>query len=782
MRKLIIITVLLTTVLLHSPLAAQPRVALVLSGGVAARGLSEIGVIKALEEENIPIDYVAGTSMGAVLGSLLAQGYSAAEIERIAKSINWMQAFIQTSSYQNLLFGEKKKYGKYLFRLELDGLKPVIPQSLVKGQKPSVLFTQISIKGLNTHNFDKFKIPFRANATDLETGKEVIFSSGYLPKVLQASSAVPMMLPPVAIGDKLLIDGGAVNNLPVNLVKEFSPDLIIAVDLGVELRKKEDLKSLFSIMSQNLLFSARETAKQHRKQADILIEPNVSGYSFSDFDKIDEIISVGYQAAQKQMPQLKKLLAEKRWKKSQLIPAALGPTIEVLSVYGNNIYDKWSLYRLITSSAGSAFDPVQVENDRKAIENQYFFDGYLLARVNPVFNPENGNLKYYIDEGIIKLVEFKGRQNISDVFLKSKLKYQKIFNIDNIKDNVDRLYASGFFESVGFNVVSLAKGHTLQYILAEKHSNSLAIGLHYDTYQHLSLLADLTFKHFRSQNLQQTLSLKIGNEYNLQFISEFWPESFGQNLVGEATIYYFNTSQDLYTGSQLNSTFYYLTKGVRCTGAANLGYFGELTTGLDARNVTYSRIFSLLPNENITKMFVRSRIDALDNPLLPKNGFAARVEYQQAVKMFGSSYDFSKGQVDLAGYHFLPWEHTAFVKSRVYLGKGNVPLSELYRLGGEETLLGYGRNQYLVKHLVQLRLGYRFPLSLPPSPFLEGVYLSLLHDTAIGANKISDLNLENSFNGAGAELQFNTLLGLAGRFSVGFGQNTYLFLALGNEF
>ncbi|MBU1867532.1 MAG: patatin-like phospholipase family protein, partial [Candidatus Margulisbacteria bacterium] len=139
-KAAILLLICLTTA--GAAYAAQPRIALVLSGGIATRGLSEIGVIKALEEENIPISYVVGTSMGAVLGSLVAQGYTADEIKQIAKSIDWLQAFVQYTDYKNLLFGEKEKYGKYLFRVDLNGLRPIIPDSLVNGQKPALIFSE----------------------------------------------------------------------------------------------------------------------------------------------------------------------------------------------------------------------------------------------------------------------------------------------------------------------------------------------------------------------------------------------------------------------------------------------------------------------------------------------------------------------------------------------------------------------------------------------------------------------------------------------------------------
>ena len=762
---------------------SYPRIALVLSGGIVTRGLSEIGVIKALEEEHIPISYVAGTSMGSVLGSLLAQGYSAAEIEDIARSIDWIQAFVQSSDYKNLLLGEKEKFGKYSLRMEMEGMRPIVPRSLVNEQRPAFLFTEISIRALNITDFNKFKIPFRANATDLETGKEKVFSGGYLPKVLEASAAVPMMLSPVEIDGHLYVDGGAVDNLPVELVKEFKPDIIIAVNLGADLRKKEELNSLFSVLSQNLSFLQKESAEKHRRQADILIEPDISKYSFADFGKIEEIIDLGYQAAKQKMPELKKMIAQKGG--VLMAPerkTATGQLVRNIYINGNTLYPKIVLAELVSSETNVPYDPKKAASDRQRIWQKYFFDGYKLAEVEVSFEAGNGKLCFTVREGAVEETRFSGAQNFSDFFLRDKIRALKIFNIKVVSDNVDLLYSTGFFENVGFTLLPGEKGTVLVYTLKEKNHNSVAIGLRYDTYQQLSLLSDLNLNFSKGQNFQQTISAKIGNEYNFQLITGFWPRRFGQNLLGEFSLFYFNKSQDLYSGSNLDYTFHYLTKGARLGVKLNIEPLGRISSGIDFSEVYYEKIFSLLPNESITKLFLKTRLDFLDEPIFPSSGVAANFEYYQGLNALAGNFDFSKMKVDLEGYLPLPWQQVIFAKSKLYLGRGNVPLSERFRLGGEENLVGYGRDQFIGKDVAQLRLGCRLPLSLPESGLVEGVYLSLFQDLGIATSDINDLKNGQWNAGYGAEMQFNTILGLASKLSLGFGQKTALFFSIGNEF
>lgn len=782
-KYLISILLILSVVVLPSIADNQPRIALVLSGGIVTRGLSEIGVIKALEEENIPVSYVAGTSMGAVLGSLLAQGYSSDEIRLIAKSINWTAAFAQGQDYDNLLFGEKEKFGKYLISLDLDGLKPVIPSSLVPPQKPSVLFTEISLKALSTRDFNKFKIPFRANATDIEKGEEVIFSSGYLPRVLRASSAVPVMMAPVMIDGKLLVDGGAVNNLPVNLVQEFDPDIIIAVNLGMGLRTKDEINSFFAVLSQSLALPQKNAVEKHRLMADILIEPDISSYGIADFDKIDEIIEVGYQATKAKMPEIKRLIAQK----GKSLPKERGPAekeevVVDVQTSGNTIYSKQSLMDLISSDENGKFSAAKVEEDRKAIWKKYFSDGYKLASVDYYYNPKTRQLVFNINEGRIEQVLISGREHISEVFLKTKIHTEALFNRENVMNNIDRLYATGFFESVDFSVIPEATGYTLEYILKEKRKNSFSLGLRYDTYENLSLLADLKIKYLRSQNFSQILSLKVGNEFGVKLMSEFWPQRFGNNLVGEATLFFEKKAQDVYDGKSVASSFYYLPKGIRLAAKANVYPIGQLSSGLEIRHVSYENIFSLFPDENVTKWFIRTEIDRLDNPISPRSGFKVVGEYQQAALMLGGNYDFAKAIAALSVYYPFSNQHVIFSKSYLQLGKGIVPVSERYRVGGYKNLLGFGRTQYLGKDVLTQRFGYRIPVYNPGSGFLDGIYLSLMQDYAIVAAGIGDFNTDNLLSGFGFELQANTVIGLSSCLSLGMGQRPYLYFSIGNEF
>jgi len=209
---------------------------------------------------------------------------------------------------------------------------------------------------------------------------------------------------------------------------------------------------------------------------------------------------------------------------------------------------------------------------------------------------------------------------------------------------------------------------------------------------------------------------------------------------------------------------------------------GQISSGFETTVVSYGKVFSIVPDENLTRWFIKTRLDFLNEPLFPSKGILAQLEYQQSMLALGNNYDFSKTKIDTAAYLPVIWSHVAFIKSRIYLGQGNIPFSELYRLGGEATLLGYGRDQLSGKQMLQLRLGYRVPLATTSNGLMKGLYLSLLQDFGLVANDTSEISWDRRYASYGAELQFETLLGLSARFSFGMGQKSLIFLAIGNEF
>ncbi len=288
----------------------RPKIGLVLGGG-GAKGAAHIGVLKVLEEQHIPIDCIAGTSMGAIVGSLYASGLSAAEIEKILTSVDWKDLFTDTPPRQEIDFRRKQEDYQFLTKLELGlgkgGFR--LPKGIIGAQKVNVLFETLMLHVSDINDFDKLPIPFRAVATDLETGEMVVIRSGSLAVAARASMSVPGVFPPVTVDDHYLIDGGIVQNLPIDIVKGMGADVIIAIDVGKPLLKRDKLGSALSVMGQMLdIMIKKNVAEQIALlgEKDVFIRPDLGDIESGDFERGTETARLGEQAARKQVESLRR--------------------------------------------------------------------------------------------------------------------------------------------------------------------------------------------------------------------------------------------------------------------------------------------------------------------------------------------------------------------------------------------------------------------------------------------------------------------------------------------
>jgi NTE family protein len=277
----------------------KPFLGLVLSGG-GSRGLSQIGVLKAFEEKNVPIDYIIGTSMGSIVGGMYSSGYSIKQIDSIVSKIDWNDFFSANESNRRELFIEQKiTEDKAIFSLRFDGLKPVIPISIATGQKVanflSLLEFNAPIHFVNS--FDNLLYKYRAVATDLVYGRTVLLSNGSLGKAMRASSSISLLLSPVKIDTLLLVDGGLVANVPANIAKNLGCDLIVAVNATSPLNNREELAYPWNIADQMVSIPMRIISNKHIENADFLITPDLGNLKNSDFSKIRSSISEGYFSA-----------------------------------------------------------------------------------------------------------------------------------------------------------------------------------------------------------------------------------------------------------------------------------------------------------------------------------------------------------------------------------------------------------------------------------------------------------------------------------------------------
>ena len=317
------------------------KVGVVLSGG-GAKGFAHIAVLKALEEAGVRVDYIGGTSMGAIIGGLYASGYSASELDSIMKSINYETILSNDFPRKSKPFYEKEEGEKYAIALPIRKRSVGIPVAITQGQNVLNLFTKLTEHVSNVDDFNELPISFLGIATNLETGKQEILNKGFLPLAMMASGSFPTLLAPVEIDGKLLTDGGVVNNFPVDEVKALGADIIIGVDIQSGLKDKEQLDSAVRILNQIVGFQMYNTLNEKYKQVDILVKPNLQDYNVVSFDKMEEIMEIGEYAGQQNMDRFREIAKQQVKKKPQTIKKDVFKKFHIseIQVSGNEHYTR----------------------------------------------------------------------------------------------------------------------------------------------------------------------------------------------------------------------------------------------------------------------------------------------------------------------------------------------------------------------------------------------------------------------------------------------------------
>lgn len=287
----------------------QPRLALVLSGG-GARGIAHVGVLRALEEAGLPVDAIAGTSMGAAVGALYTSGRDAVELERVVRSLDWAQLFVGRSDRRVLPVARRDDRHADWVTLRFEGGAPRWPAGLLAEHRINrFLIEHLAAAGyVAGGDFDRLRVPFRAVATDLASGERVVLARGDLARAVRASMSVPVVFPPVAWEGRTLVDGGLVDNVPTSVARDFGAAVVVAVDITSP--PPERLDTSFAIASQVTELLTRRRNEDFAAEADLVVRPDLGGLSAGDFARFDALIRAGYEATRAVVPEIRaRLLA-----------------------------------------------------------------------------------------------------------------------------------------------------------------------------------------------------------------------------------------------------------------------------------------------------------------------------------------------------------------------------------------------------------------------------------------------------------------------------------------
>ncbi|MDX8335402.1 MULTISPECIES: patatin-like phospholipase family protein [Cetobacterium] len=375
----------------------QPKIGLVLSGG-GAKGFAHIGVLKVLEENNIKVDFITGTSMGALIGALYSAGYTPNQIEQLVLDIDWQETFNDSPNISDISIDQKSMMKNYNLSLKYDNsLNFALPKGIKNTQKIYLALKNLLWNVEQTRDFKKLPIPLEIIATDLNTGKAKAFNNGDLAQVITASISIPTIFDPVKIGDNYYVDGLLSRNFPVEDAFNLGADIVIGVDVGTSLQKKEDY-DILAVADQIVAIQSTSSTKKQRDLATILIDPDISDFKTTDFNNFKEIEVLGEVAARKQLDKILSFGPKPNKRKSSL-QSKKNFTLENLEIIteSNNNNHKEIVQSLFKDSIGSNLNPDNLQD--------LMLKTYSLNFVNKIYYSFKDNtLKLQIEENPTNIV------------------------------------------------------------------------------------------------------------------------------------------------------------------------------------------------------------------------------------------------------------------------------------------------------------------------------------------------------------------------------------------
>ncbi|MDJ0938236.1 MAG: patatin-like phospholipase family protein [Woeseiaceae bacterium] len=700
------------------------RVGLVLGGG-GARGAAHIGVLQELERLKVPVDAIAGTSMGAIVGGLYASGYSANDLVEIVSTMDWSGTLADSPNRADMSFRRKQDDEQFPIPFEI-GVKNGtlnLPQGVIQGHKLGLLLRELTLHVSDVRDFDELPIPFRAVASDIVSGEAFVMGEGDLADAIRASMSVPAAFAPVTIGDRLLVDGGLVGNLPVDVIRTMDVDVVIAVDVEFPLYEKEDLGSVLAISEQMLTILIRkETLRQiaDLDDDDVLIRPELGMFASTDFGRIVETLAPGAEAAREQAGKLERFSVDDReWQRylAGRERVAEPKSIDFVRVEHDSRVSPAVLESRVDIEPGDAVDANRLANEANRMYGLRLFEhvGYRLVE-------EDGQT------GVV----FDARQKSwGDGFLR--------FGLD-IEDD--------FEGSTAFNLNTRLWWPAINRLGAEWRSD-LTLGtdpaFYSEFYQPLAVNSPL----FVSP------TLGIGQR-NLNVFSV--DDAFARLRLSEIRV-------GLDAGTEI-------------------GNWGEFRIGL-FRGAGDARVKvgdPSIPNLDFESggALARLRTDTFDNPWFPRSGYRGGVLWTLSRRSLGADDDYDTVEFEFA---------TAFSRGKNTLVLGldygsaidsNSAVQDYFPLGGFLSLSGLERNQLTGPHAGLARLvAYRRIGSSAGSLLDVPVYVGASIEQGNVWQTRDDISFDSTLTNGSLFLGLDSYIGpvvLAAGFAEGGRTNFYLFV------
>ncbi|WP_394247664.1 patatin-like phospholipase family protein [Vibrio profundi] len=679
----------------------RPKVAVVLAGG-GAKGAAHIGVLKALEEMQIPVDYITGTSMGSYVGGLYATGMSADEIESFIYTIDWNSGYRDRVNRSDRRVRDKEYEDRYQLTTDL-GLRwgeVRAPKGVVQGQNMLRILRETTGNLSPLKSFDQLAIPYRSVATDIIELEEVVIDNGYLVDAMMASMSVPGALPPYEHDGQMLVDGGVVNNMPVDVARSMGADIVIAVDISTDYKNEEDFTTFLTVADQLSNYLVRRSTQKQAQtltEEDVFLRPDVGTMETTEFDKMPEAYKAGYSVAQ----QFKSELSELSLSNAD---------------YQRYIDSKQDARKQLKHGDNTVVDHIVINN------NTHYSDTLLENRLNL----ESGK--------VIKTSEIESK--VQDLYALDR--FELITYEFKEHDGEDHLVVDVNEKSWGPNYLNF------RFFLEDDFAT--------DSQYSLGLSANFTDINAHGAELRTNLEMGTDKRIEAELFSPFFSS---QKLFTSASLIYTNQKRNLPASfdeieePSLDVTKDYLPMTyIEYVGEWALGYqptlWQELKFG--ARYTDGEVEVSSLPslgNGGYNRLggFVSYRLDTLDNFSLPTEGYFVDLEYLVSHDEFDSDseidssgissntdtvYEISANLMAAKSYK----RHTLVAKFDygVVESKNSAFPIDPKELGGFLNLSGVPRNSLIGQNLAYSSLVYRYKwfdndFGLFESPFYIGASL-----------------------------------------------------------
>lgn len=644
----------------------RPKIGVVLSGG-GARGAAHIGVLRVLEENHIPIDYLAGTSMGSVIGGLYASGVSLDELERMTHAVDWIEVFSDIYPRREMLYRDKPGPENYLLTFTIESPEDLrLPRGLVKGRRLDLLLRSFSL-GAND-DFDTFPIPFRAVAADIVTGEMVVLGRGDLADAIRASMAIPAVFSPMEIDGKLLVDGGVARNLPVDVVRLMGADVVIAVNIGTPLRKHDELEDFLGIADQTTNFLTNNNVDiqiSTLTEQDILIVPDLGDITTASFERMSDAVRIGRNAAIDASKDLKRYsLPESEYRAFRQQQVQKGRHVEYLDF---------------------------VEIEQKALFGTRYLEGKIRSRISRKTDADllaYDIFKLYEREDLedvdILPVERNGKKGVilrprKNMYLQHRIKVGLQFANDFEGDNSHQLLVDYRLR----NINRLGAQWKNEIVFGEVR------GIHSEFYQPFD---PYTWKAFMAPYMEYRASPVDMYEYSERIARyDVHKRSCGMDLGLQMAEY-----------------------GELRIGALRGKYKSDVKTGAPELPEYHS-------DDGAYK--IQLNIDRYDNPNFPRKGILLSGRYLEGKKNLGSDDSYKLFDVSLAKPFNLD-RHTIILQCRWSRISGlDDPFLQGFFLGGLFNLSGLRPNQLYGKDLAFAELIYYYNVLKLPSALGRNLYL-----------------------------------------------------------